>query len=653
MKHQTLNFILTFCLLASLQPLTATEPKVTPKDTVVIETDQWWYSDYINSDGYCTYLSENIEGYATFKIRVYSNDNPFGMFSWENEQMDGSVCYYVPAGKADTTYFTDGELLVIDEGLDCTLTGWVMDENDTYFQLKWNKARQGTYRKDAKDKGFTAEFTESEVTITDQQYGKITVMGERKNDQQVYLTMYVDNCSSYLLPAGEYVISDITNPGTAFASPGVTSNTVRTSYAANRSEENKITDRWYLVKGKVTVSYDENQLMTMTIAAENTYGQPVNVTLTKSFEGVDFDGEVRDSHGIIIRPAKGTAYRYWRSSKTYSFINSYVELPQLGRTVFVECDDNTVYWYNPSYAMRYGYWIKGTKEGNSYVFPAGQPVKYVSSSKGNYNMCWVSYRADTAYAGRCAFLNDTVPFILDGVGTDTIRLRGVELTDGNQSSEPVVGFYYSQTGKLIPTSDFGMLFFRPAPEVGLDLLVPPADLKVERLPYTTKEYFDDGTIVPMQGSVLVGWDGDDVYIQGLGFLFPKSWIKGTLSGDQVTFPKFQYLGEFDKSTSIWLSSESSNDKLIDYVMQYDKDNNTFYSNEWLNLLGECEDDGVSLVADGYLDTFIGYPAGSKPTDFNTLPYKGKAEIGSFKVFENGQLRILRNDKRYTILGVGE
>ena len=37
----------------------------------------------------------------------------------------------------------------------------------------------------------------------------------------------------------------------------------------------------------------------------------------------------------------------------------------------------------------------------------------------------------------------------------------------------------------------------------------------------------------------------------------------------------------------------------------------------------------------------------------TLPYEGKVRKGSVKVIENGHFRIIRNDKRYTIMGVEE
>ena len=44
---------------------------------------------------------------------------------------------------------------------------------------------------------------------------------------------------------------------------------------------------------------------------------------------------------------------------------------------------------------------------------------------------------------------------------------------------------------------------------------------------------------------------------------------------------------------------------------------------------------------------------SDDTALPTLPYERKVGKGSFKVMENGQFRIIRNDKRYTIMGVEE
>ena len=42
---------------------------------------------------------------------------------------------------------------------------------------------------------------------------------------------------------------------------------------------------------------------------------------------------------------------------------------------------------------------------------------------------------------------------------------------------------------------------------------------------------------------------------------------------------------------------------------------------------------------------------STPTEFGTLPYEGKARKGSFKVIENGQFRIVRDNKMYNAQGI--
>ena len=44
-------------------------------------------------------------------------------------------------------------------------------------------------------------------------------------------------------------------------------------------------------------------------------------------------------------------------------------------------------------------------------------------------------------------------------------------------------------------------------------------------------------------TVKVAFNGTDVYVQGLAYWFPESFIKGTLDGDKVTFPYGQFVGE--------------------------------------------------------------------------------------------------------------
>jgi hypothetical protein len=78
-------------------------------------------------------------------------------------------------------------------------------------------------------------------------------------------------------------------------------------------------------------------------------------------------------------------------------------------------------------------------------------------------------------------------------------------------------------------------------EAELTVVTPPADLETSEWIFTGTYIEDDKDYVY---PVNIGFDGDDVYIQGIcNEYLPDAWIKGTRSGDQVVFETDQYLGE--------------------------------------------------------------------------------------------------------------
>lgn len=77
--------------------------------------------------------------------------------------------------------------------------------------------------------------------------------------------------------------------------------------------------------------------------------------------------------------------------------------------------------------------------------------------------------------------------------------------------------------------------FTPVP------VTPPAGLKtVKMMANVTSESWNYTT----ENEVLVGYDGNDVYIQGLVGDFADAWLHGTLSGTTITFPQGQFLDYF-------------------------------------------------------------------------------------------------------------
>ena len=72
------------------------------------------------------------------------------------------------------------------------------------------------------------------------------------------------------------------------------------------------------------------------------------------------------------------------------------------------------------------------------------------------------------------------------------------------------------------------------------VVVAPAGLVAEEYSIVSAGYDDE----EQTGSVYVGFDGQDVYIQGLCSYLPEAWVKGQLDGTTATFAADQYLGSF-------------------------------------------------------------------------------------------------------------
>jgi hypothetical protein len=123
-----------------------------------------------------------------------------------------------------------------------------------------------------------------------------------------------------------------------------------------------------------------------------------------------------------------------------------------------------------------------------------------------------------------------------------------------------------------------------------DVITPPSDL-------VTKEYLlkNDNLYGNKDDFLLeVGYHNDDVYIRGLFPALPDAWIRGKLSGNEIIFPKWQFLGESREigqfigkqygledigSKKLYLYGfDQENLTFCDVVFKYDKDNDTMSGN---------------------------------------------------------------------------
>lgn len=116
------------------------------------------------------------------------------------------------------------------------------------------------------------------------------------------------------------------------------------------------------------------------------------------------------------------------------------------------------------------------------------------------------------------------------------------------------------------------------------IVIPPAGLETKEYSTTVKS-LANYEYAKKPYTARIGFDGDDVYIQGLFFYAPSAWLKGTRNADgSITFVKNQYLGTvqgFD--VYVVPCSDEEEDVPADiydsFTLKYDAANDTYTYNE--------------------------------------------------------------------------
>ena len=80
-----------------------------------------------------------------------------------------------------------------------------------------------------------------------------------------------------------------------------------------------------------------------------------------------------------------------------------------------------------------------------------------------------------------------------------------------------------------------------------EVVTPPTGLQTESWMLTAQRYDASEYTVDAFLSLHVGFDGQDVYVQGLNMYLPETWVKGTRNGNQLTFKTNQYYGDMSDS----------------------------------------------------------------------------------------------------------
>lgn len=173
-------------------------------------------------------------------------------------------------------------------------------------------------------------------------------------------------------------------------------------------------------------------------------------------------------------------------------------------------------------------WVKGTISGNTVVIPSGQ---YVGASGGNE----VYINGDDDNNPNES--EDAVDIIFEynsSTGELTELETGYILESPYANSRICYAFWYY----VSLTKEDGEV-----PEV----VTPPLGLKTDVWTLSAQDVTfenEQPVYTPVSGEVNIGFKGNDVYVQGMNPYIPDAWIKGTRSGNAVTFETGQYYGAF-------------------------------------------------------------------------------------------------------------
>jgi hypothetical protein len=196
-------------------------------------------------------------------------------------------------------------------------------------------------------------------------------------------------------------------------------------------------------------------------------------------------------------------------------------------------------------------WVKGTKNSGDtfYTFASGQEI-------GNYygedRLFFLGYTEEGGFVDPILNVNTA-----DGVYEFTTEI--VENADYTDKSYYVTWLAVGATISIAEEQE----------EVPT-LVEVPEGLETEAWSFSAEDYFEDNA--PVSGNLNIGFDGEDVYVQGLSKVLPSAWVKGLVEDGQITFPYGQYLGVYNGNNVWFLGWNNSNRNVFDYVMEYDAEN---------------------------------------------------------------------------------
>lgn len=244
--------------------------------------------------------------------------------------------------------------------------------------------------------------------------------------------------------------------------------------------------------------------------------------------------------------------------------------------IAVAIDGSDIYVQGMSYWFEEA-WMKGSIEGNKVLFPSNQLMGV--DEYGNDII--VAFDSDTDEP------TDYLEFDFDSE-TNTLTMVNYYGETDTPNSDQIFNFCDELT---ISQNAIAGTEVVEVPE-GLEL--SQYNLKAVALTYEDDEE-NEGESVPVYtdvaGFAYIGFDGEDVYIQGLCAYLPEAFIKGTRNGNTITLPAGQFYGKYESlfgDYNLFFTGSNADGEMLDVTFTISDDEKVLTAQQWIVTSGAAK-----------------------------------------------------------------
>ena len=263
---------------------------------------------------------------------------------------------------------------------------------------------------------------------------------------------------------------------------------------------------------------------------------------------ITIQAQIKDQPAGELRTYKRSGYAYMMDMGTP------VKATQEGLVIDIVYDpDGTTIWMKDVIAyVPYQTWVKGTIEGNKIKMPMGQVIARLNSGAASLRLAVMDFDGDSYVA------DTSIEEVTFTIADEKISLDGM-------NEQHILSAYWDDNMSWVRVGDWESVY---SPFDETPVTVP------DNIQTTSMSIFAYNDKDEIDSQVLVGKDGNDVYIKGISPLVPEGWVKGTLENKTLTIPAGQFLGK-SNDVPVYLCGSNSGNELCEIIFEYNQSDNLY------------------------------------------------------------------------------